>query len=97
MMLSQTGQADAVREFAVAVGDSLRKVGQRELPSIYLYDELGTALFEAITLLPEYGLTRAEERLLRERFGSEYDRYAREVPMLVPGLPALRKETRRPG
>ena len=40
---------------------------------------------------------RAEERLLRERFGSEYDRYAREVPMLVPGLPALRKETRRPG
>ena len=42
--------------------DSLRKVGQRELPSMYLYDELGTALFEAITLLPEYGLTRAELR-----------------------------------
>jgi dimethylhistidine N-methyltransferase len=32
---------------------------------MYLYDQLGTALFEAITLLPEYGLTRAEERLLR--------------------------------
>jgi len=47
------------------VGNSLRKVDQRELPSMYLYDELGTALFEAITLLPEYGLTRAEERLLR--------------------------------
>ena len=29
---------------------------------------------------------RAEERLLREEFGAEYDRYADEVPMLVPGL-----------
>ena len=27
---------------------------------------------------------RAEEALLRERFGREYDGYAREVPMLVP-------------
>ena len=69
MMLSQTEQADAVGEFAVAVGYGLRKVGQRELPSMYLYDELGTALFEAITLLPEYGLTRAEERLLRRHAG----------------------------
>ncbi len=38
---------------------------QKELPSRLLYDELGSALFEAITLLPEYGLTRADERLLR--------------------------------
>lgn len=56
---------DTVQEFAGAVAVSLSKPGQRELPSMYLYDELGTALFEAITLLPEYGLTRAEERLLR--------------------------------
>jgi dimethylhistidine N-methyltransferase len=69
MMLSQTGQTETIREFAGAVNDSLRKVGQRELPSMYLYDELGTALFEAITLLPEYGLTRAEERLLRRHAG----------------------------
>src|SRR5262249_17755551 len=69
MIFSQTVHNDALREFAVAVGDSLRKVGQRELPSMYLYDELGTALFEAITLLPEYGLTRAEERLLRRYAG----------------------------
>jgi dimethylhistidine N-methyltransferase len=43
----------------------LSKPGQKELPSRYLYDEVGSALFEAITLLPEYGLTRADERLLR--------------------------------
>ncbi|MEO8338363.1 MAG: L-histidine N(alpha)-methyltransferase [Nitrospirota bacterium] len=69
MLRSETGQTDAVREFAVAVNDSLRKVDQRELPSMYLYDDLGTALFDAITLLPEYGLLRAEERLLRRHAG----------------------------
>src|SRR5262245_66303344 len=66
MMRSQTVHTDTLHEFAVAVSDSLGKIGQRELPSMYLYVELGTALFEAITLLPEYGLTRAELRLLRE-------------------------------
>ena len=55
----------ALLDFARAVRDGLSKPGQRELPSIYLYDEIGTALFEAITFLPEYGLTRADERLLR--------------------------------
>jgi protein-S-isoprenylcysteine O-methyltransferase Ste14 len=29
---------------------------------------------------------RAEERLLRERFGAEYDRYAKDVGMLAPFL-----------
>jgi len=37
---------------------------QKELPSKYLYDAVGSALFEAITVLPEYGLTRADARLL---------------------------------
>src|SRR5262249_43670032 len=36
----------------------------RQLPSRYLYDDLGSALFEAICLLPWYPLTRAEMRLL---------------------------------
>ena len=37
---------------------------QKIIPARYLYDQVGSALFEAITLLPEYGLTRAEQRLL---------------------------------
>ena len=37
----------------------------RQLPSKYLYDDLGSALFDAITLLPWYPLTRAEARLIR--------------------------------
>ncbi len=35
------------------------------LPAKWLYDELGSALFDAITFLPEYGLTRADDRLIR--------------------------------
>ena len=53
------------REFAGIVRAGLSKPGQKELHSKYLYDELGSALFDAITFLPEYGLTRADERLLR--------------------------------
>ncbi len=60
-----------MNEFACEVRAGLAKP-QKELPSSYLYDELGTALFEAITLLPEYGLTRADQRLL--------ERHSRDVP-----------------
>ncbi len=45
----------------------------RQLPSRYLYDELGSALFEAICRLPWYPLTRAEKRLLRAHAGSVFD------------------------
>src|ERR1039457_37933 len=52
-------------DFAGDVRAGLRSAGQKELPSKYLYDEVGSALFEVISVLPEYGLTRADERLLR--------------------------------
>ena len=48
---------------------------QKEIPSKYLYDEVGSALFEAIALLPEYGLSRAGTRLL--------SRYAEEILSFV--------------
>src|SRR3981081_4272942 len=47
----------------------LLRPGQKELPSKYLYDDVGSALFEVISVLPEYGLTRADERLLRRHAG----------------------------
>src|SRR2546426_11333567 len=59
-----------VSAFAADVRESLTKPGQRELPSKYLYDEVGSALFETICVLPEYGLTRADARLL-ERYAGE--------------------------
>jgi L-histidine Nalpha-methyltransferase len=58
-----------VSVFAADVRESLTKSGQRELPSKYLYDEVGSALFEAICVLPEYGLTRADSRLLEKWSG----------------------------
>jgi dimethylhistidine N-methyltransferase len=39
----------------------------KTLPSRWLYDERGSALFEEITKLNEYYLTRAETSILRER------------------------------
>lgn len=53
----------ALAEFAADVRTGLRRT-PKTLPSKYLYDALGSALFDAITELPEYGLTRAEERIL---------------------------------
>jgi L-histidine N-alpha-methyltransferase len=45
------------------VRDGLRRQ-QRELPPKYFYDERGSRLFEEITRLPEYYLTRAETEIL---------------------------------
>lgn len=56
-------RTEAIEAFADAVRHGLTQP-QRELPSCYLYDEVGSALYETITLLPEYGLGRADERLL---------------------------------
>jgi L-histidine Nalpha-methyltransferase len=51
-------------EFAEDVRAGLTKP-QKELLSKYLYDHVGSALFEVISVLPEYGLTRADERVLQ--------------------------------
>jgi L-histidine Nalpha-methyltransferase len=60
----------ALPKMAEEVRAGLLRAGQKELPSKYLYDEVGSELFEVISVLPEYGLTRADERLLR-RYSSE--------------------------
>jgi dimethylhistidine N-methyltransferase len=64
-MLVHAITTNAAYEFAADVRTGLTRPGQKELPSKYLYDDVGSALFEVISHLPEYGLTRADERLLR--------------------------------
>ncbi len=59
--------AAALSQLASDVRDGLCHPGQKTLPSRWFYDDLGTALFEAITALPEYGLTRADLRLIEAR------------------------------
>lgn len=73
-MLTHFPLAPAVSQFAEDVLVGLTKPGQREILSKYLYDEVGSALFEAICLLPEYGLTRADMRLLQAHAGEMISR-----------------------
>jgi dimethylhistidine N-methyltransferase len=63
-MLTHAITAQPDLEFAADVRAGLTKP-QKELLSKYLYDDVGSALFEVISVLPEYGLTRADERVLR--------------------------------
>lgn len=58
------------------VRDGLCRSGQKVLPPKYFYDDLGSALFDAITCLPEYGITRAERRLL--------ERHADDIAQRAP-------------
>jgi L-histidine N-alpha-methyltransferase len=55
---------DEQREFAHAARFYLQ-LEPRQLPSRFLYDALGSALFDAICHLPWYRITRAERQLLQ--------------------------------
>jgi L-histidine N-alpha-methyltransferase len=78
-MLVHAIPSSASYEFAADVRAGLTRAGQKELPSKYLYDNVGSALFEVISYLPEYGLTRADERLLRRHADEIVDRVAGPV------------------
>ena len=71
LTLASSSFADDVRQYLQLV--------PRQLPSRYLYDPLGSALFDAICELPWYGITRAETRLLEAHRGA-----------IVAQLPELR-------
>jgi L-histidine N-alpha-methyltransferase len=84
-MLVHAIPTDATYEFAADVRDGLTRTGQKELPSKYLYDNIGSALFEVISHLPEYGLTRADERLLRRHADEIVDRLSGPVAVAELG------------
>ena len=54
----------------------------RQLPSQYLYDDLGSALFEAICRLPWYPIARVEHELLRLHANEVFSR-VKELSTLV--------------
>jgi len=84
-MLVHAIPTDATYEFAADVRAGLSRTGQKELPSKYLYDNVGSALFEVISHLPEYGLTRADERLLRRHADEIVDRLGGPVAVAELG------------
>ena len=70
-MLVHAIPTNATYDFADDVRAGLTRFGQKELPSKYLYDDVGSALFEVISYLPQYGLTRADERLAPSACGRD--------------------------
>jgi L-histidine N-alpha-methyltransferase len=80
--LSPLTPARVNADFAQAVVDGLTRKHQKSLPASWFYDEVGSALFEAITVLPEYGLTRADSRLL-ERSAGEIIRASARPDLIV--------------
>ena len=83
-MLVHAITTNATYEFAADVRAGLARPGQKELPSKYLYDDVGSALFEVISHLPEYGLTRADERLLQRHASEIVERL--DAPVAVAEL-----------
>ena len=83
-MLVHAITTNATYEFASEVRAGLARPGQKELPSKYLYDDVGSALFEVISHLSEYGLTRADERLLQRHASEIVERL--DAPVAVAEL-----------
>ena len=81
-MLTEGITTHPLNSFASEVRAGLTREGQKELPSKYFYDEVGSALFEVISVLPEYGLTRADTRILRRYARDIVDRMA--LPVSLP-------------
>jgi len=79
-MRQQTQPTVTSNSLVSGIREGLTRPGQKQLPSKFLYDEVGSALFEAISVLPEYGLTRADVRLLR--------RHATDIVSRLP-LPVI--------
>jgi dimethylhistidine N-methyltransferase len=70
--VSPTAQLLTRSEFLATFASDVRahlKGVPRQLPFKYLYDDLGSALFEAICRLPWYKITRAESLLLSRHAG----------------------------
>ena len=80
MITRAAARTSATEQFASDVQYYLQQQ-PRQLPSRYFYDDLGSALFDAICRLPWYGITRAELRLLVN--------HGRRILECVPGLSTI--------
>ncbi len=81
-----------IRETVAETGDSFAEDVRCGLSSAtkfllpkYFYDELGSILFDAITLLPEYYPTRAEAEILRSFADEIVSRFNGEIRLLEFG------------
>src|ERR1700730_15022048 len=82
-VLARTSAAARPQRVADSALDAIAGLSAepKTLPAKYFYDDSGSALFEAITAVPEYYPTRTELGILRERAG--------EIAQLIPSGGAL--------
>lgn len=80
LRIHNLARTDARNSFAEDIREGLMAVPKRLFPK-YFYDELGSQLFEAICLLPEYYPTRAENEILA--------RYSNEIVNSFEGYKTL--------
>ena len=76
LSIRRPGVAASADDFAGDVRRGLTS-GRKFLSPKYFYDELGSQLFDAICLLPEYYLTRAEAEIFARRSGEIVERASR--------------------
>src|SRR5919112_1933047 len=65
MFIHKTAKSQYASEFARDVSEGLRR-SKKKIKPMYLYDELGSLLFEKICLQEEYYLTRTERIILED-------------------------------
>jgi dimethylhistidine N-methyltransferase len=90
---SESEPDDSLAQFAADVEYYLT-LQPRQLPSRYLYDSLGSALFEAICRLPSYRITAAERQLLTT-YGEEVLQRAAPLSTMVELGPGSGEKLRR--
>jgi len=84
LLLSRPPQPLQAASFGDDVRAGLNAPRKRLVPK-YFYDDLGSALFEAICYLPEYYLTRAETEILTGSAGAIFDAVGGPVELVEFG------------
>ncbi|GAC1301515.1 MAG: L-histidine N(alpha)-methyltransferase [Vulcanimicrobiaceae bacterium] len=82
------------RAHAAGFADDVRSgltAERKQLPPKYFYDELGSAIFEAICVLPEYYLTRTEADILERYAGEMVAALGGEIEFVEFGSGSARK------
>jgi uncharacterized SAM-dependent methyltransferase len=69
---------------------------QATLSPKYFYDELGSVLFDAITLLPEYYLTRAELEIFVDKASEIHAQFPKQAAWIDLGAGTVRHDLHQP-
>jgi L-histidine N-alpha-methyltransferase len=79
------------REFEKDVLLGLSNQKQKFVPSKYLYDEIGSKLFEDITVQPEYYPTRTEREIIEKFSGQVVNSIKKEIVLIELGSGSSKK------